>query len=206
MDKDHYSVGSILRVQANSEASSSFTCEVIDYNPDVTYPYRLRKDNGEVASYRFTDGEIVTVLEEGKKKMAEKAFKCGDKVEYIKSGISITGVVIEDNRKTTNYPVRVLFGDGSKEVFTKYGHEFAGEKNPSLFHLTDESNITEHRSKPMQEAVKDYFRQNRQFIMTLVFIGIIDHLFLKGAVRQKLQALVEGFLNNTTKMIEGKAE
>jgi hypothetical protein len=58
----------------------------------------------------------------------------------------------------------------------------------------------------MTGAVKSYFQKHEDTLMTMAIIILVDHFILEGALRDKIKATVEGFLNREAKKLNTEKE
>ena len=63
------------------------------------------------------------------------------------------------------------------------------------------STTIKHPKGRSMDFLKDYFKKHQDVLMTVLFVMIIDHYFLKGSLKGKLQKLLDGILSETTKKL-----
>lgn len=58
------------------------------------------------------------------------------------------------------------------------------------------------KGKSMLQHARDYFGKNRDIIFNVAIIILVDHFVFKGAFREKIKNLLDGFLVKTHKMLD----
>lgn len=93
-------------------------------------------------------------------------------------------------------------------IETKEKNMIALRQRNKLFPLNEEKNmitpkpLTPTKESNMINGLKDYINKNQESIYTIMFIIMIDHFFLRGALRTKIQSTCEGLLNTQLKKVE----
>ena len=70
-------------------------------------------------------------------------------------------------------------------------HELASKE-------TELSKLTKKKGESM---FKSYFQKHEETLMTIVLVMVIDHFFLNGALKDKIQGLLTGILDSTEKKL-----
>lgn len=65
--------------------------------------------------------------------------------------------------------------------------------------------ITTNKEKSMIKSFKEYVSEHKQIIFTLGFVLLLDHLLLQGALKSKVQDVLNSILDRTKDALKPKA-
>lgn len=112
-------------------------------------------------------------------------FALGTKIKFISQAQNMTqgktyiASGYYQNQPSNGY-INVIMDNGSTGTFNTYNFE---------------------KEVNMLESVKEYLKENKQIIMTIAVVLIVDHLVFGGAFRERVKSLVNGLLNNAEKKL-----
>lgn len=104
------------------------------------------------------------------------------------------------NPGNTPKPKTVLksVSDGLKEIYSDAASALGMKTNPAL-------KLVPKEEGGVMGYMKDYFVKHRELLMGLTIVVLLDHFIFGGAFRTKIEAIVNGILNNAQKKL-GEAE
>jgi len=115
---------------------------------------------------------------------------------------SITGVLNitpEPHHGGIRYEFDVDYGDTHKTVYRTTKEKAESERSRIL------KAIQKPKGNKMLESFKDYLKTHKDAIFTLTVVALIDHVFLNGALRERIQSALEGILRRTEKSLGAAA-
>lgn len=116
-------------------------------------------------------------------------FKVGDRVEcIITDGSLIVG---------EKYTVKKFITQNTYDLWLSDVIEL--NELSSSYYVT---NFKLTKEKSMLDSVKEYLKENKQIIMTIAVVLIVDHLVFGGAFREKVKSLVDGLLSKAQKQLD----
>lgn len=134
-------------------------------------------------------------LPDKEEKVEKRKFKVGDEVVYCTS--------------KSNYYMKIVSIDKNKyyyDTYKKSNLELYGGRNSTNFRHLDNKSYILYKPKSgeneIMKGLKNYMDKNQDTIYTILLVVLIDHFFLGGSLRGKIQGMCESVLNKQIGMVE----
>lgn len=106
----------------------------------------------------------------------------------------VYGVLGNPSNAPKPKPVLQSVSAGLKEIYSDSLIALGMKKNPAL-------SLVQKEEGGVMGYMKDYFVKHRELLMGLTIVVLLDHFIFGGAFRTKIEAIVNGILNNAQKKL-----